>query len=169
MDRSKRFWNPYVAGVALGLVLLSTFLIMGNGLGASGAANRIGIKALAAVAPLHVAGNAHMKGYLQGNPLDNWFVFELLGVLLGGAVAAYTAGRLKRQVIRGAGVRVVTRLSFAVGGGVVMGMAARMARGCTSGQALTGGAMLSVGSWVFMLAVFAGGYGLAYFVRRQWS
>ena len=34
---------------------------------------------------------------------------------------------------------------------------------------LSGGAMLSVGSWVFMLAVFAGGYGMAYFVRRQWT
>ena len=34
------FWNPYAAGVALGLVLLGSFLIVGNGLGASGAANR---------------------------------------------------------------------------------------------------------------------------------
>ena len=38
-----------------------------------------------------------------------------------------------------------------------------------SGQALSGGALLSVGSWVFMMAVFAGGYGMAYFIRRQWT
>jgi len=49
-----------------------------------------------------------------------------------------------------------------------MGFAARFARGCTSGQALSGGALLSVGSWVFMMAVFAGGYLMAPFVRRQW-
>ena len=36
-----RFWNPYLAGVLLGLVLLASFLIMGKGLGASGAANRM--------------------------------------------------------------------------------------------------------------------------------
>ena len=50
-----------------------------------------------------------------------------------------------------------------------MGFGAKMARGCTSGQALTGGTMLSVGGWAFMLAVFAGAYAFAYFVRRQWT
>ena len=46
--------------------------------------------------------------------------------------------------------------------------AARLARGCTSGQALTGGALMSAGSWAFMMCVFGGGYALAYFVRREW-
>jgi hypothetical protein len=49
-----------------------------------------------------------------------------------------------------------------------MGAAARLTRGCTSGQGLTGGALLSAGSWVFMLSVFAGGYALAALTRRQW-
>jgi hypothetical protein len=34
---------------------------------------------------------------------------------------------------------------------------------------LSGGAVLSVGSWVFMFAVFAGAYALAYFLRRVWN
>jgi uncharacterized membrane protein YedE/YeeE len=50
-----------------------------------------------------------------------------------------------------------------------MGFGARMARGCTSGQALSGGSVLSAGSWMFMIAVFAGAYMLAYFVRRLWN
>ena len=54
-------------------------------------------------------------------------------------------------------------------GGALMGYGARLARGCTSGQALSGGAVMSVGSWAFMFAVFAGGYGLAWFVRRLWQ
>ena len=54
-------------------------------------------------------------------------------------------------------------------GGILMGYGARLARGCTSGQALSGGAVLSAGSWVFMLAVFTGGYLLAWFVRRLWQ
>ena len=33
---------------------------------------------------------------------------------------------------------------------------------------LSGGATLATGSWVFMMAVFAGGYAFAYVVRRQW-
>ena len=31
------YWNPYLAGFGLGLVLLASFVIMGRGLGASGA------------------------------------------------------------------------------------------------------------------------------------
>ena len=50
-----------------------------------------------------------------------------------------------------------------------MGFGAKLARGCTSGQALNGGATLSVGGWAFMIMVFVGAYGMAYFVRRQWT
>ncbi|MCL4235829.1 MAG: YeeE/YedE family protein [Deltaproteobacteria bacterium] len=171
MNRAEKFWNPYMAGIALGLVLLSSFLVMGKGLGASGAANRFGIAALNSIAPAHVAASPGMSDAVEGgrHPLDNWLVFEVLGVFLGGAVAAYTAGRMNWKVIRGSGWSAQKRLAFAFGGGVVMGIAARMARGCTSGQALSGGAVLSAGSWAFMLMVFAGGYAVAYFVRRQWS
>ena len=49
-----------------------------------------------------------------------------------------------------------------------MGIGAKLALGCTSGQALTGGALLNVGSWAFMMCVFGGAYGLAWFVRRAW-
>ena len=48
------------------------------------------------------------------------------------------------------------------------GFAARLARGCTSGHALVGGAELSVGAWVFMMCIFAGGWMAAWFVRKQW-
>ena len=40
LEYAKGFWNPYVAGIALGLVLLLTFYLMGTGLGASGAVAR---------------------------------------------------------------------------------------------------------------------------------
>ena len=45
---------------------------------------------------------------------------------------------------------------------------AKLAKGCTSGQALTGGSILNVGSLLFMLAVFAAAFGVAYFVRKEW-
>jgi len=170
MTEEKKFANPYLMGIALGLVLLASFLIMGKGLGASGAANRMGVAAIDTVAPGHVTANAYLAANKAGgkSPLDNWYVFELLGVFLGGAVSAYAAGRLKRGIVRGPRASIRFRLVAAFAGGAIMGVGARLARGCTSGQALSGGALLSVGSWVFMLAVFAGGYAMAYFVRRQW-
>jgi uncharacterized membrane protein YedE/YeeE len=170
MDRSAKFWNPYLAGVALGLVLLASFLVMGKGLGASGAANRMGVQVLDVVAPAHVDANPEMASLkVGGSLLDNWLVFEVLGVFLGGLLAAYTAGRLRLSVLKGPRISTGWRLAAALSGGVLMGIAARLARGCTSGQALSGGALLSAGSWVFMLAVFAGGYALALVVRRQWT
>ena len=164
-----KFWNPYLAGAALGLVLLSSYVIMGKGIGASGASYRLGVAAVQAVAPTYAASAPGLKGAVEhGSPLDDWLVFEVLGVALGGLVGAYTSGRLSKETLRGAGVSAGRRIAFALAGGVLMGVAARMARGCTSGQALSGGALMSAGSWAFMMCVFGGGYAVAWFVRREW-
>jgi uncharacterized membrane protein YedE/YeeE len=163
------FWNPYAAGVVLGLVLLTTYLVMGRGLGASGANFRVGVTALNAVAPAHVAGVPQMSAVTEdGSPLNDWLVFEVAGMIVGGLLAAWTSGRLKREVLKGPTASAGQRLALALAGGVIMGFAAKMARGCTSGQGLSGGALMSVGSWAFLLSVFAGGYAMAYFVRSQW-
>ena len=162
-----KFWNPYLAGVALGLVLAATYLVMGGGLGASGGSLRMGIAALSVVAPDHVAATAPLaRAAVAEHP--NWLVYELFGVILGGLVAAYTSGRLGAEVLKGPRISTGSRLALALAGGVLMGMAAKLTRGCASGQALSGGALLSVGAWVFFMAFFAGGYGLAFFVRREW-
>jgi hypothetical protein len=164
------FWNPYVAGVVLGLVLLSSFLVMGFGLGSSSAATRLAVAGAHLVAPKTIEANAYFSQYVGPGkqPLMDWLVFEVLGILLGGLLGAYSAGRLRLGVDKGAGVTNARRFAMALLGGILMGYAARLARGCTSGQALTGGAALSLGSWVFMMAVFGGGYLVAPFVRRQW-
>jgi len=170
MDRTQaKFWNPYAGGVALGLVLLATYAIMGKGLGASGASFRAGVAIVHAIAPKHAEAAPAMASTLEdGNPLDDWLVFEVLGVVVGGFIGAVTSGRLVREVLKGPTFGAGGRLALALTGGVLMGFAAKLARGCTSGQGLSGGALMSVGSWAFMLSVFAGGYGMAYFVRRQW-
>lgn len=166
------FWNPYAAGFVLGLVLLLSFLVMGQGLGASGAANRFAVGAAYAVAPEATLSNPHFAEYVGPGKkvLDDWLVFEVFGVFLGGLFGAYSAGRFRGVHIE-YGMRTLVpwkRLGLALAGGLLMGIGARFARGCTSGQALTGGSLLSLGSWIFMMAVFAGGYLVAPFVRRQW-
>jgi uncharacterized protein len=165
----EKFWNPYLAGLALGAVLLATYLVMGKGLGASGASFRAGVWATSLVAPAHAASVPAMAGAMEDHhPLNDWLVFEVLGVVVGGVLAAWTSGRLRREVLKGPTFGSGARIALAVSGGLLMGFAAKLTRGCTSGQALSGGAIQSVGSWAFMFSVFAGGYAVAYFVRRQW-
>jgi uncharacterized membrane protein YedE/YeeE len=166
-----RFWNPYVAGFALGLVLLASFVVTGRGLGASGTFKALGATALHAAAPTWTEENGNVAALFadpRRHPLDGWIVWLSVGSALGGAIGAFTAGRFRVETARGPRMRVEDRWVLAVAGGVVSGFAAQLARGCTSGQALTGGAQLAAGSWVFMMAVFASAYGLAWFVRRQW-
>ena len=165
------YWNPYVAGVGLGLVLLASFVVMGRGLGASGAFASTITAGLSAVAPGHVAGNPAFAEYLKEgtSPLKDWLVFEVLGVFVGGYLSGLLAHRVTLVVEKGPRITTPRRLVLAFIGGALMGVGAKLARGCTSGQALTGGALLNAGSWAFMIMVFAGAYGFAYFVRRQWT
>ncbi|MFH1438156.1 MAG: YeeE/YedE thiosulfate transporter family protein [Pseudomonadota bacterium] len=168
---ARDYWNPYVAGVALGLVLLASYLVLGFGIGASGAASRFGAYVTASLAPEHAGTSAYFSAYFSegASPLNSWIVFGVLGIFLGGVVGSVTAGRQKKEITRGPRISAGLRMTLALTGGVIMGFAARLSRGCTSGQALSGGALMSAGSWIFMLSVFAGGYALAYFLRRQWT
>ena len=140
----KRYADPYVAGTALGLVLLASFALAGRGLGASGAFSSVA-SAVVDSPVLH---------------RSNWLLLEIGGVIAGGFLSALLAGRLKFERTQ--------RAPLAFIGGSVMGLGAVLARGCTSGLALTGGALLSVGSWIFTFAAFAGAYALAPLLRRSW-
>jgi uncharacterized membrane protein YedE/YeeE len=165
------YWNPYLAGLGLGLVLLASFVIMGRGLGASGAFSSLVTVGVQIVAPNHVANNEFYSEYIgEGtrSPLKDWLVFEVLGVFVGGFISGLLANRVTKVIEKGPNIGSAGRLTLAFIGGGLMGIGAKLARGCTSGQALTGGALFNVGSWVFMMMVFGGAYAAAYFVRRQW-
>ena len=166
----KPYANPYVAGVVLGIVLFLAFLLTGSGLGASGPLNRFIVYVEDIVASQHVNRTPYLIPYAGGdtNPLDNAFVFMSIGIVLGGFVSGLFHHRLKFVTNKGPRISSKTRWIMAFLGGILLGYGARFARGCTSGQGLSGGAVMSVGSWLFLLAVFAGAYGVAYLFRRLW-
>lgn len=167
---AQRYWNPYVAGVGLGLTLLLSFVALGVGLGASGTTARLAASAAHAVAPEAVESNAYMGAWFEdGSPLAYHLVFLSLGTLLGGFASALVARRVRPGVERGGRVSRRARLWLAVLGGLLVGFASRMAAGCTSGQALTGTALLLGGSWAYLVAVFAGGFLTAPLVRKEWQ
>ena len=163
------YMNPYLAGFGIGLVLLATFVIMGRGLGASGAFSALLVWLMSFVSPDYVTSNAVHSGYWnEGNPLAVFLVFLTIGSFTGAAVSGWLARRSAFVTEHGPRISAGARLALAFAGGAIMAFGAKLASGCTSGQALTGGALLNVGSWTFMAAVFVGGYALAPLVRRQW-
>jgi uncharacterized protein len=161
----KPYADPYVAGIALGLVLLAAFVFAGRGLGASGAFTSSAAGVVNAVAPARVAESSLLSSYRTGG---EWLLFEIAGVAIGGFLSALFAGRLRAEVERGPRISRNARLATAFAGGSAMGVGAVLARGCTSGLALTGGALLSVSSWIFMLAAFTAAYAIAPLARRAW-
>lgn len=166
----KPFVHPYLGGTVLGVILFLAFLLTGNGLGSSGATSRIDALIVDAVSPAHVDNTPYLLKMAGGekNPLDDWIVPVFFGALLGGFASGFLGGRLKLETTRGARISDRTRWLMAFLGGTIFLYGARLARGCTSGQALSGGATLAAGSWLLMFAIFGSAYALAYFVRRLW-
>lgn len=165
------YTNPYLAGIGLGLVLLAAFVVMGRGLGASGAVNATVAWLVSLVSPGHAQSREFLAEYLGDgsiHPLKAWLVFEVAGVFAGALLSGLLAHRVQATAERGPRASLALRLALAFTGGATMAFGAALGRGCTSGQALTGGALLNAGSWAFMIAVFAGAYATAPLVRRQW-
>jgi uncharacterized protein len=167
---ARPYSDPYLTGVVLGLVLLAAFVVVGRGLGATGAFASVAATAVDAVSPGAVESNRYFADRLPAAGLwSDWLVVEITGVFVGAWASAALARRLRVTVERGSGISVAQRLARAGAGGVVMGIGAVLARGCTSGQALTGGALLSVGSWLFMFGAFGAAYLAAWLMRSAWT
>ncbi len=160
--------NPYLAGFFLGLTLLGAFLILGTGLGASGAFARLAAWSEHLILPGRVESSVYFGPWFP-NPMRYYLVYMVLGAILGGALSAIISGRFALKAERGLTSSRTRRLLLALIGGGFSGFAARLAQGCTSGQGLTGGALLLTGSLVFMACLFATGYLTGWMFRRQWK
>ncbi len=165
----ERYWNPTVAGLLLGLLLFGAFILTGHGLGASGGLHRLILMAQGLFQPDHILQNPYTAPMAASNTFDHWLVLQVIGVLIGGALSGVLHGRMRVETRRGPLLGKKQRWLFAFAGGVLMGFGARFARGCTSGLALSGGAMLSVGAWIFMFSVFIAAYTLARPLGRLWT
>lgn len=126
-------------------ILFLAFFVTGSGLGASGGLNRVLVYFQDLIAPEHVDRVAYLLRLAGGgrNPLASWIVFLTAGTVIGGFVSGMVHGRVRLETNRGLRVPVSARWALAFIGGALMGYGARPARGCTSGQALSGGAASS--------------------------
>jgi len=169
-DHSKLYLNPYFGGVLLGLLLLATFYLTGRGLGASGAAKSTVVAVVDQFAPEHAEESAYYSKFISddNHPLNNWLVFEVIGVFAGALLSGGLSGRLKVKTEHNPKITSRKRLIWAGVGGLMFGLGSQIARGCTSGAALSGAAVLSLGGFFTMFAIFGSAYAFAYFFRKLW-
>jgi len=167
-ERKNKYANPYLAGFALGITLLFTFWVSGHGLGASGAVKNFTVTLVQKFMPA-MAEKSHFFGSFDTSQLFNqWIVIMIFGVMLGGFLSGAIAGRLKFQVDRGPRSNVPARLIFAVIGGALFGLGSQLGKGCTSGAALSGMAILSTSGILTMMAIFGTGFAIAFIFKKLW-
>ncbi len=82
----------------------------------------------------------------------SWDFFFVLGIPVGGFVSALRKGEFKWSNIAGASIWTN------VGGGLLLGISASLAGGCTVGHGLTGIPLLSIASIVFTVAAMLGAW-----------
>lgn len=164
------YWNPYFGGFLLGIIIILTFYITGRGLGASGAIKSTVVTVVDAVAPTHTESNAYYSKFISKDksPMNTWLVFEAIGVLIGAFISGIISRRIGWRVQHSPKITSLRRLAFALGGGVLFGLGAQIARGCTSGAGLSGMSVLSTGGFITVIAIFGTGYLAAYFFKKNW-
>ncbi len=162
--------NPYIAGILLGTVLLLAMYLSGRGLGASGGLKYCVVSIVDKISPGHTLDSDYYSKYFEGGkkPLLSWLPFEVLGLLVGGFISGAISGRLKLTLEKSPAITNRKRLILSFLGGVLFVYGAQLARGCTSGAALSGMAVLSVAGFVTMASIFGSAYLFAWFFRKNW-
>ncbi|MCB9940625.1 MAG: YeeE/YedE family protein [Planctomycetaceae bacterium] len=159
-------WSPYLVGALIGILSMFTFYFSKHPLGASTAYARIAGFIGQGVAPKHTN---QLKYFADNKPKIGWELMLVVGVVVGGFLAAFSGGEFTGRVVPelwqqrfGEGTAsTLLRIVAAFSGGVLMAFGARLAGGCTSGHGISGTMQLSVGSWITAGCMFIGGIATA--------
>ncbi len=156
-------WSPYLAGAGIGILAWFTFLLSDKGLGCSTSY----LKTCGMVESGLTRGRSREKLYYKEFiPSVDWQWMLVIGIIIGAFISSILSGTFRLGIVPetfGArfGFDPVIRFIIAFIGGVLMGLGARWARGCTSGHGISGNMQLSTASLVASVCFFAGGIGTA--------
>jgi hypothetical protein len=152
-------WSPYLVGAGIGVLIWTTFLLSDRPLGCStGYAKTAGMVESAISRGKAVA----MPYYRMIIPAVDWYPMLIIGIVLGAFLSSFLSGTFAVFLVpplweETFGSSAPLRSAVALLGGVLLGLGARWAGGCTSGHGISGTLQLSVASWVAAACFFAGG------------
>lgn len=161
-----KYWSPYIAGLFIGLLQIPVFLFLHGSIGTSGSYSSVACTLLSFLnntIPATTNCFPTIKSF--------WQLAFVIGIILG----AFFSSRLsnsKRQNISIAWDKLLGMQSLAkrslmgFAGGFIMLLGARLAGGCTSGNGISGIALLSVGSMIVIVSMFVGGIVVSHFYKK---
>lgn len=132
-------WHPFVTALLIGVIAIAAYPLSF----ATGRESGLGI----------TTPSADIVAYLVTGDTEygwNWGVLLVLGLLVGSYIAAKGAGEFKIRV-----PDATTTLRSVIGG-LLMGVGAAWAGGCTIGNAMVQTAQFSYAGWLSLIFIFLG-------------
>jgi uncharacterized membrane protein YedE/YeeE len=130
----------WVAGPVLGLVIISLLGLANKRFGVIGGVTDL------------------VQGSTEGRGLRSWRVLLLIGIIVGGLAYTLLSGAPDAGIAYSwldAHLSLGGELALLFGAGLLIGVGARSAGGCTSGHGLTGSALASPASLVSIMTIMA--------------
>ena len=152
-------WSPYAVGIGIGVLSWLAFLLSDKPIGCSTAFSRTS----GMVERLFRGSRVTEKPYYKKfTPTVDWEWMLVIGILVGAFFSAQLSGEFRATWIpqlwaSSFGSSIGTRWIVALIGGVLIGLGARWAGGCTSGHGISGTLQLAVSSWLAVMGFFIGG------------
>ena len=156
-------WSPYVVGVIIGLLNCIAIIVSDKFIGCSTAFSRSSGMLEKLVRGKSVTDKPYYKKFV---PEIDWEWMLVAGIAVGAFASAWLSGSLQEiwvpdLWVKTFGSGAVLRFAAAFAGGILVGLGARWAGGCTSGHGISGTMQLAASSWVAALCFFAGGIATA--------
>jgi len=152
-------WSPYAVGIGIGVLSWLAFLLSDKPIGCSAAFSRTSGMVERLFRGSRVAEKPYYKKF---TPTVDWQWMLVIGILVGAFISAQLSGEFRATWIpqkwaSSFGSGIAMRWIVALIGGVLIGLGARWAGGCTSGHGISGTLQLAVSSWVAVMGFFIGG------------
>ena len=161
-----KVWSPYLVGAGIGILSWFTFLLSNKPIGCSTAFSRTSGMLEQFLTGESVAKKAYYK---QFPAVIDWEWMFVAGIIIGAFLSSTTSGDFSLRLIPSLwmarfGLEFLPRLFTAFLGGIVLGIGARWAGGCTSGHGISGTMQLAISSWLAVILFFISGVLTAQFI-----
>lgn len=160
----KRHWSPYLCGILIGLLQIPVFFIGGSIGTSSATANAV----------------CSVTNFFNGEQITACFKapksWWQLGLVIGIVIGAYLSKSLSKHYRKSISIvwqtalpkySIKKRFLYAFIGGVLIMFGARLADGCTSGNGISGVALMSVGSVIVITFMFAAAIAVSFALYRR--